>query len=279
MATYKFIDISEFQPNVNWEKIKAQKIDGVILRAGRRQIIDSSFKKHITGAINAKLHIGVYWFGYATNVKEAEAEAKYCLSVIAPYKDKLDCPVYYDWEYDSYKYYKKVTGKNATKTLITNMNLAFCKIIEAAGYKAGIYYNYDYKINRMDLTKLSKYSKWYAYYSTKKMFAECDMQQYTSSGRVDGIAGNVDRDYCYKEFWKVAEKPVKKVSDTKMPKIKMGSKGKAVKIWQIIVGASPDGIFGENTDAKTRAYQKSHNLTVDGIVGDVTWKSGLESVK
>lgn len=71
---------------------------------------------------------------------------------------------------------------------------------------------------------------------------------------------------------------VKKASDTKMPTIKKGSKGKAVMIWQIIVGAKPDGDFGSDTLNKTKAFQKNHILEVDGVVGRKTWKAGLESV-
>ena len=63
-----------------------------------------------------------------------------------------------------------------------------------------------------------------------------------------------------------------------MPTIKKGSKGKAVKIWQIIIGATPDGDFGSDTYAKTKTFQKNHGLSVDGIVGPKSWKSGLESV-
>lgn len=73
----------------------------------------------------------------------------------------------------------------------------------------------------------------------------------------------------------------KKVSDTKMPVIKKGSKGKAVRIWQVILGFTGDdldGSFGPKTDKKTRAWQESHGLAVDGSVGPITWKAGLESV-
>lgn len=63
-----------------------------------------------------------------------------------------------------------------------------------------------------------------------------------------------------------------------MPLIRRGSSGKAVKIWQIIVGATIDGIFGQNTEAATKRFQERNNLEVDGIVGPKTWKAGLESI-
>lgn len=63
-----------------------------------------------------------------------------------------------------------------------------------------------------------------------------------------------------------------------MPTIKKGSKGKAVQIWQIIVGVEPDGDFGNNTLKATKTFQKSKGLTVDGIVGAKSWKAGLEAV-
>jgi len=63
-----------------------------------------------------------------------------------------------------------------------------------------------------------------------------------------------------------------------MPTIKKGSKGKAVKIWQIIVGVEPDGDFGNKTLSATKTFQKSKGLTIDGIVGAKSWKAGLEAV-
>lgn len=63
-----------------------------------------------------------------------------------------------------------------------------------------------------------------------------------------------------------------------MKTIKIGSKGTAVKIWQIIVGVKPDGIFGANTEEATEDWQKKNSLSPDGIVGAKSWKAGLESV-
>lgn len=63
-----------------------------------------------------------------------------------------------------------------------------------------------------------------------------------------------------------------------LPTLKKGSKGKAVKVWQAIIGASIDGIFGSNTEALTRTFQSSKGLEVDGIVGTQSWSAGLKSL-
>ena len=68
------------------------------------------------------------------------------------------------------------------------------------------------------------------------------------------------------------------LEEYKMPLIKRGSKGKAVKIWQVIVGVNVDGDFGPATEAATRKFQKEHGLDVDGIVGKFSWSAGLGSV-
>lgn len=66
--------------------------------------------------------------------------------------------------------------------------------------------------------------------------------------------------------------------DYDMKTIKKGSKGKSVKVWQIIVGVSPDGEFGDKTDKATKTFQKAQGLTADGIVGNKTWNAGLKSI-
>lgn len=63
-----------------------------------------------------------------------------------------------------------------------------------------------------------------------------------------------------------------------MKTIKKGSKGTVVKIWQVIIGAEPDGIFGSDTERLTKEFQKRSGLVCDGIVGKNSWKAGLESL-
>lgn len=71
---------------------------------------------------------------------------------------------------------------------------------------------------------------------------------------------------------------VKEREDYSMNTIKKGSKGKSVKVWQIIIGTTADGNFGSGTENMTKTWQKNHGLTVDGIVGKMSWKAGLESL-
>jgi N-acetylmuramoyl-L-alanine amidase CwlA len=78
-----------------------------------------------------------------------------------------------------------------------------------------------------------------------------------------------------------ANKTTAKSEDYNMKTIKKGSTGKTVRVWQVILGFSGDdvdGDFGPKTDSATKAFQKKHKLTVDGIVGAKTWKAGLESL-
>lgn len=72
--------------------------------------------------------------------------------------------------------------------------------------------------------------------------------------------------------------PSKETEDYNMNTIKKGSKGNAVKVWQIIIGTTVDGNFGSGTESITKTWQKNHGLTADGIVGKNSWKAGLESL-
>lgn len=186
------IDVSVHQGKIDFKKVKAAGIDGVVIRAGYgKGNIDGRFKANIEGAINAGFkYIGAYWFSYAYTVDMAKREAQFCNDVVMPYKDKLNLGVYFDWEYDSMNYAKKL-GMKCDKALITEMSVTFCQKIKELGYKAGYYLNLDYSKNYIDESQLTAYRKWFArYVSTRQV--NCYLWQYSSSGKVNGISGNVD---------------------------------------------------------------------------------------
>lgn len=188
----KIIDVSVHQGNINWKKVKAAEVNGVVIRAGYgKGNIDKRFIDNIESAIEAGFkYIGVYWFSYAYTTDMARREAQYLNDVAGAYKDKLNLGVFFDWEYDSMTYAKKL-GMKCNKSLITDMCVAFCKKITELGYKAGYYLNQDYEKNYIDTSKLTSYRKWYARYISQRQ-ANCYIWQYTSSGKVKGISGNVD---------------------------------------------------------------------------------------
>lgn len=204
----KLIDVSYFQGNIDFVKVKKDGIEGVIIRAGYgKGNIDKKFYDYMEGAAAAGLHIGIYWFSYAYSEQMARNEARSCLSVINAYKDKIDLPVFFDWEYDSMNYANK-NGIKPGKILITNMNLAFCKAVKDSGFKAGYYANPDYLKNHIDQSKLADYYFWLAHY-TNANSVKCDIWQYSDKGKIDGISGAVDKDMCYIELAENKSKPSK----------------------------------------------------------------------
>ena len=198
----KGIDISAYQRNVDFNKVKASGIDFAIIRAGYGSIagqMDKCFLSHVKGAKAAGLHVGAYWFVYAENKKEARNNARAFIEVLSKVRGLIDFPVAIDFEGDSTTYMRRM-GVSPTKAL----NTAICKIIaqevQAAGYKAIMYLNPDYIHNHVNYDELKEYDLWLAQYSSSPSI-KCDMWQHTSRGSVPGIRGNVDMNIAYKDYF------------------------------------------------------------------------------
>lgn len=190
------IDVSAHQGAIDWDKVRADGIDFAILRAAYRGYTagslnrDSTFDVNIHDATRAGLDVGVYIFSQAISVEEAIEEADYLLDIIAPYQ--ITGPVVFDWEV--------IGTKNArtygldTETLCAAAN-AFCQRIAQAGYTPMVYFNPYCGYVKYDLSKIMAYDFWFAQYKAQPDFYyNFQMWQYTSSGRVEGIQGNVDLD-------------------------------------------------------------------------------------
>ena len=197
----KGIDVSSHQGLIDWAKVKAAGIEFAIVRAGYGQYstqVDAKAHQNIFGALGAGLHVGAYWFSYATTPEEAKAEADLCADTIEKYKGQLDFPVYFDYEYDS-EIYSKQKGITPTQALRESLAKAFCEEIEARGWRAGVYTNLDYLRTRWRKEALNAWELWLADY-TGGPDIECGMQQTGSTGRVDGISGNVDTDTAFADY-------------------------------------------------------------------------------
>lgn len=198
---YKGIDISTYQTGIDWNRVKKSGCDFAVIRAGFGNDIsqkDNMFESHIKGALEVGIKVGIYWFGYAYTEAMARQEADVCHRVISAYRDKLSLPVFYDWEYDSMRYAKD-NGVTPDRALVTGMTIAFMDRMKELGYESGYYTNQDYLGNYYDTGRMKGYPLWMAYCSSDR-YPGCVMQQYTSSGKIDGIPGNVDCNYFYGEF-------------------------------------------------------------------------------
>ena len=273
----KAIDISTWQQNVDFNKVKASGITAVLIRAGFGREIsqkDSQFENHYRGAKAAGLKVGAYWYSYANTITDAAREAAACLACIEG--KSFDLPIYYDMEESSQTGYGKST--------LTAMATSFCEAIKAGGYRAGVYANLNWFNNYLNYSSLkSRYSIWLAQWSSSHSLS-CDIWQYGDDGTVPGISGSVDMN--------IIENPDiinggsggggKEVyCDISMPYLAQSgyiSTGEEVKTVQLLMNAmnygklKVDGIFGSATDEAVKRFQKSRKLEQDGIVGADTWR-------
>jgi GH25 family lysozyme M1 (1,4-beta-N-acetylmuramidase) len=204
---FKMIDVSAHNGTIDFAKVKSDGIQGVIIRAGYGvSTVDKNFHANIKNALANGLHVGVYWFGYAYTVVQAEKEAQFCINTLKPYSGKVDLPIFYDWEYDSYNYAKK-QGVTVSKQLCSDMTAKFCDTLENNGYFSGFYANVDYLNRFYTDTVKQRYTLWVAQWSSYCTYGgNFGIWQYGAetnkidSKTVNGISGVVDKDYCYIDY-------------------------------------------------------------------------------
>lgn len=196
----KGIDISQHNGTIDFNKVK-KEVEFVILRLGwignnNNHTLDTKFDEYYTSCKSLNIPVGIYVFNYAKTESNAISGAVWTINQL---KGKsIDLPIYIDMENDDSSSFKM---SSLGKDKLTNIAVAFNTEIEKAGYSAGVYSNADWYKNYLnkDLIK-SKYTTWVAHYgiSEDKYNGQYDMLQYTSSGKISGIKGNVDLNKMYK---------------------------------------------------------------------------------
>lgn len=195
----KLIDISYWQGNLDFKKLKSAGINYIILRAGYGTTKDFRFDQYAKACQNIGIKIiGAYWFSYALNVSQAKSEAKLCMNICKPYNIPT---IFYDFEYDTVKK-AKAKGVNLGSKECNDFTIAFCDTVKAAGLEPGYYCNTDYYNNMYsDRVKKKGYVFWLAHYKSDYSYHEspisCDIFQYSSRARLAGFNQNFDGDICY----------------------------------------------------------------------------------
>lgn len=191
------IDVSKYQPSINWASVKASGISYVIIRCGYRGastgalVEDPYFRSHIKGAKAAGLKVGVYFFTTAISEAEAVEEASMCASLCAGYG--LNYPVFIDCESSSRAGYGSLNAAQRTSII-----KAFCNTIKSAGYTPGVYANKTWLTSYINTSELSGYKIWLAQYNTAVTYSgRYDLWQFTSKGSVNGIGTPVDMNQSY----------------------------------------------------------------------------------
>ena len=192
------IDVSKWNGNIDFKKVKASGVNFAILRAGYGMFDyqkDPKFETYYKQAKSAGLAVGAYFYSYAKNKTEAKKEAQIFLKWI---KGKtFEFPVYLDIEDKS--------QENLSKKVLTDICIAWLSEVEKSGYYVGIYANPNWFENKLDLDRLKNYDKWLAHWVEKPKWGNefGGLWQYTDKGAVKGIKGNVDLDKSYRDYPKL----------------------------------------------------------------------------
>ncbi len=198
------IDVSSWQGDIDWEKVKASGVDYVMIRAGFRSTawagklnVDSYAEKHYNGAKAAGLKVGFYFFSQARTVAEAREEAEFLLDLVKDWE--VDLPLACDWEYFSKEETPRVW--NLSRRRITDCVKTFCETVEAAGYDPMLYCARYIVQDKLYMEELADYAFWYSDFQKNYLRSEfrVDMWQYSSSGKVNGIQGKVDLNMLFLE--------------------------------------------------------------------------------
>lgn len=188
------IDVSKYQGQIDWKKVKDDGVKYAFIRLGFRGygeegtiVLDECFKDNAREAAKHGIKTGVYFFTQAVTTEEAVEEANFVLKHIKDYD--ISYPVVFDTESIS----KSARAENLDAKERTEIAKAFCDTIAEAGYTPMIYASLVWYVTELDLAQLTDYKKWYAGYELEPGFPyEFDIWQYSSKGHVNGISTDVD---------------------------------------------------------------------------------------
>ncbi len=199
-STNAGIDVSMWNGSIRWSEVASSGISFAIVRCGYRGsstgalVKDSAVGTNVTGARNAGLKVGLYFFSQAVNEAEAVEEASMAVQIAKSYG--ISMPIFLDVESSGGR------GDAVSVSQRTANIAAFCKTVQNAGFSAGVYANTNWFSEKINVGTLTGYHIWLAQYAETPTYSRSryDIWQYSSTGRVNGISGNVDLNISYRAF-------------------------------------------------------------------------------
>lgn len=279
-ATAQGIDVSKWQGDINWEKVKnSGQVDFVIIRCGYRDDSgnheDPKWEYNSSQCEQLGIPYGAYFYSNADNTSKAKSEANYVISLI---KGKnLSYPVYYDMEQNSV-----LDAKNMTSTKAAQIAQTFFSTLEAAGYKnLGVYSNaarFDSKLASGKLTApiFNQYPKWVASYNdTCKYQGSYHIWQYSNAGIIDGINANVDMNFKIGSWSKAGFTPKKVTLDKTNLTMPTGT-SKTLRAYDPANSAYKLSIQWKSSNTKIATVDKNGKITAKSV-GKATITATLNS--
>ena len=190
------IDVSKWQGDIDFDKIKEAGVEFVFIKLGGQNgiggeyYLDPKFERNIEGFINVGIPVGLYFYSYANSIENAKADALWVLNQIKNYK--IDLPIAFDWEnWSKYNYF------HISFNTLTKSAEMFIKTLEENGYHGMLYSSKSYLEN---IWLENNLSTWLAHYTIKTDYkGKYNCWQRTSLAKIPGITVNtVDFDICYK---------------------------------------------------------------------------------
>lgn len=187
------IDVSRWQGQIDWAKVAANDVKFAMIATRNRSTgtADQYFHANMRGASENGIALGAYIYSYARNPQEAKEEAEFVLNLIKDYP--ITYPIAFDVE-------DEVEQGKMTKAQLSAIIDAFCDTIKAAGYYPIVYANEHWLNNKLDASVARKYPIWVARYAPKFTFPNPVIWQASSTGKINGIRGNVDVNFQFKSF-------------------------------------------------------------------------------
>ncbi|MCI8547263.1 MAG: hypothetical protein HFJ38_00090 [Bacilli bacterium] len=190
------IDVSKWQGNIDFKKVKKAGASFVMIRIGSQKgidgeyILDPYFEKNIKSALEEDLKVGIYFYSYADSEKEAEKQADWVIEEVKQYN--LQLPIVFDWEC-----FDNLNEMELSLFDLNKVAESFLKKIEKKGYNAMLYGSKNY-LNA--IWKYNNYNVWLAHYTKETDYnSDYVMWQLCQDGRIDGIKGDVDINILYKK--------------------------------------------------------------------------------
>ena len=204
------IDVSNHQGEIDWPRVAAAGVEFAMIRVGYRGYEtglinqDKSFLRNIEGAQAAGLDVGIYFFSQAVTPEEAVREAAQTVAWLEGYE--IQYPVVFDWERQSAETSRT---KDTDGAAITACAVAFCRMIESAGYQPMVYGSPSKAYNLLDLEQVLDWPYWLAHYTEDRAPTtyqyHFDMWQYSDEGQVDGISVPVDLNLCLVDDYRTVD--------------------------------------------------------------------------